>query len=94
MRLRFPTLRLTHKIAAIGALGIAGLALIGAIYLVSTTSQERYRRGAENARQISQQANRFALHFLEARRRREGLPARAEGDAHRPAPRTVRQDRD
>jgi methyl-accepting chemotaxis protein len=68
MKLRAPTLRLTHKIAAIGALGIAGLALIGALYLVSTTSQERYRQGAENARQISQQASRFALHFLEARR--------------------------
>jgi methyl-accepting chemotaxis protein len=68
MRFRAPTLRLTHKIAAIGLLGIAGLAAVGAIYLVSTTSQERYRRGAENARQISEQASRFALHFLEARR--------------------------
>jgi methyl-accepting chemotaxis protein len=62
-----PTLRLTHKIAAIGALGIAGVASLAAIYLASTSFQDRHRRGAEQARLISQQANRLAQHLLEAR---------------------------
>jgi methyl-accepting chemotaxis protein len=61
-------LRLGHKIAALGALGIVGLGVVGVIYTVGLSSQEHYRRVAADARAISAQAYRLALDLLEARR--------------------------
>jgi methyl-accepting chemotaxis protein len=46
-------LRLGHKIAALGGLGIVGLVLVGVIYTVGLASQERYRRVAADAQAIS-----------------------------------------
>ena len=37
-------IRLTHKISAIGAIGVVGLVLVEGIYLVGASSQEQYRR--------------------------------------------------
>ena len=46
-------LRLTHKIAAIGCVGVIGLAAVGVIYQQGTWSQDNARKVAEDARAIS-----------------------------------------
>ena len=43
-------LRLTHKIAGLGVLGIVGLAVVGGLYLTGTAEQSRYRLDAATAR--------------------------------------------
>ena len=42
--------RLTHKIMAIALIGVAAVAVFGAIYLIGATSQEASRQLAEKAR--------------------------------------------
>ena len=67
MKLTQLNLRLSHKIAALGALGIVGLALVGIIYSVGVSSQEHYRRMAADARAISDQADKLAIDLLDSR---------------------------
>jgi methyl-accepting chemotaxis protein len=67
MKLSRPNLRLSHKIAALGALGIVGLVLVGVIYSVGLSSQEHYRRAAANARAIADQTDKLAIDLLAAR---------------------------
>ena len=52
MRERFH-LRLTHKIMAIGIVGLVGLLAFGAIYQMGSWSQDASRALAGNARTIS-----------------------------------------
>jgi methyl-accepting chemotaxis protein len=61
-------LRLTHKIAAIGFVGVVGLAAVGLIYEQGTRSQDGARKVAENARAISGLTRRISIEMLEARR--------------------------
>jgi len=61
-------LRLTHKVAAIGAAGVLGLVLVGAIYSAGTTSQEMFRRTADKAEALSARASKLAVGLLESRR--------------------------
>ncbi len=61
-------LRLSHKIAALGALGIVGLVLVGIIYSLGHASQEHYRRIAADTRDIADQIDKLAIDLLEARR--------------------------
>ena len=42
--------RLTHKVAAIGCVGVIGLAAVGVIYQQGTWSQDRARKAAEDAK--------------------------------------------
>jgi methyl-accepting chemotaxis protein len=61
-------LRLTHKIAAIGFVGVLGLAAVGLIYEEGTWSQDRARKVAEDARAISGLTTRISIEMLEVRR--------------------------
>ncbi|MCC6949333.1 MAG: HAMP domain-containing protein [Bradyrhizobiaceae bacterium] len=66
---RFQTrLLLTHKIAAIAVIGVVGIALIGAIYLVGDAKQEQYRQIAARARSMFEQAQSLQAHLLQMRR--------------------------
>jgi methyl-accepting chemotaxis protein len=61
-------LRLTHQIAAIGFVGVLGLAAVGLIYQEGTWSQDRARKVAEDARAISGLTTRISIEMLEVRR--------------------------
>jgi methyl-accepting chemotaxis protein len=60
--------RLTHKIAAIGFVGVLGLAAVGLIYEEGTWSQDRVRKVAEDARAISGLTRRISIEMLQVRR--------------------------
>ena len=47
------SLRLTHKIMAIGLIGLLGLVAFGLIYFLSNSSQDVSRLAAEDARRMS-----------------------------------------
>src|SRR5262252_4638954 len=64
----FDKLRLSHKIAAIGAVGIAGVVAIGGIYLWGASQQARYQDEFERADAIARIAGRISVGMLEARR--------------------------
>jgi methyl-accepting chemotaxis protein len=61
-------LRLTHKIAAIGFVGVVGLAAVGLIYQQGTWAQDGARKIAEDARAISSLTRKISIEMLEARR--------------------------
>jgi methyl-accepting chemotaxis protein len=61
-------LRLTHKVAAIGCVGVIGLAAVGVIYQQGTWSQDNARKVAEDARAISGLTKQISIEMLEARR--------------------------
>ncbi|THD67227.1 MAG: HAMP domain-containing protein [Bradyrhizobium sp.] len=61
-------LRLTHKIAAIGLVGVLGLAAVGLIYEEGTWSQDRARKVAEDSRAIAGLTRRISIEMLEVRR--------------------------
>ena len=68
LRFARPHLRLTHKIAAIGLAGILGAALLGAIYLIGSSSQESFTTGARDAQAIYARASKLSTLLLESRR--------------------------
>ena len=61
-------IRLTHKISAIGAIGVAGLMLVGGIYLIGASSQEKYRRLEEQAQILSGLVTKLSFSLVEGRR--------------------------
>ncbi|MDB5580619.1 MAG: Chemotaxis protein [Bradyrhizobium sp.] len=71
-------LRLTHKIAAIGFVGVVGLAAVGLIYEMGTWSQDGARRTAEQARGVSALTKRITIEMLEARRDEKNFLLRKE----------------
>jgi methyl-accepting chemotaxis protein len=78
MNLPRVTWRLSHKIAAIGALGIFGLALVALIYMAGVSSQERYRAMAEGARAIGMSADKLAGDLLHARQAEKDFLLRSD----------------
>ena len=62
------SLRLTHKIAAIGAIGVLGVILVGGIHLYGETVLAVYRGAAENARAIFELNEKIEIELLEGRR--------------------------
>ncbi len=68
MFMRSLSLRLTHKIAAIGIIGVVGVVLIGGIHLYGERAVAVYRGAAENARTLAELNNRIAVELLEGRR--------------------------
>ena len=66
--MRFPSLRLTHKITAIGVIGVVGVVLIGGIHLYGENAMAVYRAAAEDARTIQELNSRIAIELLEGRR--------------------------
>ena len=69
-------LRLTHKIMAIGLVGLLGLLAFGAIYQVGSSSQEASRSVAANARVISNLNKQLLIDMLEARRNEKNFQQR------------------
>src|SRR4051812_19171066 len=61
-------IRLSHKIAAIGATGVLGLALVAGIYLSGDAAQNVHRQSASEARGLSGVMNRILVSLLDARR--------------------------
>jgi methyl-accepting chemotaxis protein len=61
-------LRLTHKIAAIGFVGVIALAAVGLIYQQGMWAQEGVRKVAEDSRAILGLTKRISIEMLEARR--------------------------
>jgi methyl-accepting chemotaxis protein len=61
-------LRITHKIAAIGAIGVGGLALVGGIYLFGNSAQSVHRQTAADARTLAGLNHKLSVQLLESRR--------------------------
>ena len=72
------TLRLTHKIMAIGLVGLIGLLAFGAIYQAGTWSQEASRIVAGEGRAVSDLNKQLSLGMLEARRTEKDFQLRRD----------------
>ena len=59
------SLRLTHKVAAIGVIGVMGVILIGGIHLYGETAVAVYRDAAENARAIFELNKKIEAELLD-----------------------------
>src|SRR5262249_60906451 len=66
--MRSLSLRLTHKITAIGVIGVAGVVLIGGIHLYGERAVAVYREAAETARTIAELNSKIEVELLEGRR--------------------------
>ncbi|MBB5047375.1 methyl-accepting chemotaxis protein [Rhodopseudomonas rhenobacensis] len=62
------TLRLTHKISSIAALGIAGLLLLGGLYLLGDAKQDVFRKADDSARSLEALQNKVLVTILRMRR--------------------------
>ena len=62
------SLRLTHKIPAIGVIGVLGVILVGGIHWYGETAMAVYRDAAEKARAISELNRKVEVELLEGRR--------------------------
>jgi hypothetical protein len=60
--------RLTHKVAAIGVVGVLGVVLVGGIHLYGETAVVVYRDAAESARAIFELNEKIETELLEGRR--------------------------
>ena len=70
------SVRLTHRIMAIGVIGLAGLLTVGAIYEVGNRSQDASRATAMHARAIADLNKQLSIEMLEARRNEKNFQAR------------------
>ncbi|HKY86013.1 MAG TPA: HAMP domain-containing methyl-accepting chemotaxis protein [Pseudorhodoplanes sp.] len=71
-------IRLTHKIAAIGAAGILGLCLVGGIYLIGMASQEAFSSAARTAQSQQSRAAKLESTLLESRRAEKDFLLRSD----------------
>src|SRR6266704_4108791 len=71
-------LRLTHKIMAIGIVGLVGLLAFGGIYQIGSWSQDTSRAIAGNARTISDLNKKLSMEMLEARRAEKDFQLRRD----------------
>ena len=62
------SLRLTHKITAIGIIGVAGVILVGGMHIYGESAMGVYQEAAESARSIFELNNRVEIELLEGRR--------------------------
>src|SRR3954463_2933642 len=70
------SLRLTHKVMAIGLFGLAGLTAFGAIYQIGSLSQDTSRAVANHARAIADLNKQLSIEMLEARRNEKNFQQR------------------
>jgi methyl-accepting chemotaxis protein len=61
-------LTLTHRIAAIGLIGVAGVIALGAIHVAGSAAQERNRLAAAGAQALAGAAAKLDNHLLDSRR--------------------------
>jgi methyl-accepting chemotaxis protein len=66
--MRSLSLRLTHKITAIGLIGLMGVVLVGGIHLYGENAVAVYRSAAENARSVAELNRQIEVELLEGRR--------------------------
>ena len=89
------SVRLTHKVMAIGIVGLTGLLAFGAIYQVGSWSQDASRTVANGAREISDLSKQLSIEMLEARRNEKNFQQRRnETYAKAHSELVVRIDRD
>ena len=62
------SLRLTHKITAIGIIGVAGVILVGGMHMYGESAMAVYRHAAESARTIFELNKKIEVELLEGRR--------------------------
>ena len=72
------SIRLTHKIMAIGIVGLIGLLAFGAIYQVGSWSQDASRVVASEGRAISDLNRQLSVRMLEARRAEKDFQLRRD----------------
>ena len=72
------SIRLTHKIMAIGLVGLIGLLALGAIYQVGAWSQDASRAIAGEGRAISDLNRKLSIGMLEARRAEKDFQLRRD----------------
>ena len=70
------SIRLTHRIMAIGAVGLIGVLAFGAIYQIGSLSQDASRSAARSAREISDLSKQLSIEMLEARRHEKNFQQR------------------
>jgi methyl-accepting chemotaxis protein len=95
-RLRLKVL-LAHKIAAIGLAGVVGILILGAIYLIGASVQDRYRTVAGNAQATLAVANDLYVKLLESRRAEKDFLLRSDMkyvDRHNALDKSIRSDID
>ncbi len=89
------SVRLTHKIMAIGVAGLAGLLAVGAIYQIGSWSQDSSRAVAVEGRALSSLNQQISIKMLEARRaEKDFLLRREESYSKRHAELSAGIDRD
>ena len=62
------SLRLTHKITAIGIIGVVGVVLVGGMHMYGEAAKAGYRDAADHARTIFELNSKLAIELLEGRR--------------------------
>ena len=70
------SIRLTHKVMAIGLFGLIGLVAFGAIYEIGSLSQDASRAVANRARAIADLNKQLSIEMLEARRNEKNFQQR------------------
>ncbi|MBR0834083.1 methyl-accepting chemotaxis protein [Bradyrhizobium manausense] len=70
------SIRLTHKVMAIGLFGLVGLVAFGAIYEMGSLSQDASRDVANRARAIADINKQISIEMLEARRNEKNFQQR------------------
>ncbi|MCK1338664.1 HAMP domain-containing protein [Bradyrhizobium sp. 38] len=70
------SIRLTHKVMAIGLFGLVDLAAFGAIYQIGSLSQDASRAVANRARAIADLNKQLSIEMLEARRNEKNFQQR------------------
>src|SRR5260221_12719102 len=66
--LRPSNVRVSYKIAALGAVGIFGLLLVGVIFFIGLESQSRYQKLADDATVVSTTTKNILVQLLQLRR--------------------------
>src|SRR4051812_31937641 len=67
-RMRIFSLRLTHKILAIGVIGVVGVILLGGLHIYGENAMSAYHSAAENARSVAELNDKIEIELLEGRR--------------------------
>jgi methyl-accepting chemotaxis protein len=89
------SVRLTHKVMAIGIVGLTGLLAFAAIYQAGSWSQDASRTVAKTAQGIADLNKQLSIEMLEARRKEKNFQQRRnETDAKAHAELVVKIDRD